>query len=303
MQTLRAQVAMLGSLLAGSLCAGSLEPPAGPTDVSSGMYSTEAICDRLESGAAGSTGAFTEPDAGPASTGCSLNDVMDKAPVVDDTDGAAAGDVLQGKTFWGLRSDGWGKLTGTMGASAPAPVPRTGQTDSYATGDDGDLKKGVAWPDPRFTDNGDGSVTDNLTGLVWLGDPYCANDYSDWSTALDWVAELNTSGTMNTENCGDTSNDGSHQTDWRLPNVRELHSLVDFGVSAPPYLPPDQPFGDFVTTDPDGIQQSYWSSTTHESGTTTQAWYLFLTNGSVLIQAKAITSGFTAVWPVRDGDE
>jgi hypothetical protein len=43
-------------------------------------------------------------------------------------------------------------------------VPKTGQTTAYVAGNDGYLEKGVAWPDPRFTDNGDGTVTDNLTG-------------------------------------------------------------------------------------------------------------------------------------------
>ena len=54
-----------------------------------------------------------------------------------------------------------------------APVPKSGQTSSNATGDDGDLQRGVAWPDPRFTDNGDGTVTDNLTGLIWLKNANC----------------------------------------------------------------------------------------------------------------------------------
>jgi hypothetical protein len=36
--------------------------------------------------------------------------------------------------------------------NGPSQVPKTGQTTSYATGDDGDLEKGVAWPNPRFTD-------------------------------------------------------------------------------------------------------------------------------------------------------
>jgi hypothetical protein len=47
---------------------------------------------------------------------------------------------------------------------APALVFKTGQTTSYRSGDDGDLEKGVTWPNPRFTDNSDGTVTDNLTG-------------------------------------------------------------------------------------------------------------------------------------------
>ena len=50
----------------------------------------------------------------------------------------------------------------------PVMLPKTGQTTSYAAGDDGALQKGVASPNPRFTDNGNGTVTDNLTGLIWL---------------------------------------------------------------------------------------------------------------------------------------
>ena len=49
-----------------------------------------------------------------------------------------------------------------------APVPKTGQTTSYGAGDDGALQKGVAWPTHRFIDNLNGTVTDKLTGLVWM---------------------------------------------------------------------------------------------------------------------------------------
>ena len=55
----------------------------------------------------------------------------------------------------------------------PTPVPKTGQTTSYATGDDGDLERGAALVTPRFTDNLDGTVTDNQTGLIWLKDANC----------------------------------------------------------------------------------------------------------------------------------
>lgn len=54
------------------------------------------------------------------------------------------------------------------GSAATAPVPKTGQTTSFAPRDDGGLEKGVAWPNPRFTDNSNGTITDNLTGLIWL---------------------------------------------------------------------------------------------------------------------------------------
>ena len=46
-------------------------------------------------------------------------------------------------------------------------VLSTGQTEVFAAGDDGDLKMGVSSPKPRFTVNGDGTVTDSLTGLIW----------------------------------------------------------------------------------------------------------------------------------------
>jgi hypothetical protein len=46
-------------------------------------------------------------------------------------------------------------------------VPKTGQTESFATGDDGDLQMCVSWPTPWFIDNGDETVTDKLTGLIW----------------------------------------------------------------------------------------------------------------------------------------
>ena len=63
----------------------------------------------------------------------------------------------------------------------PAPIAKTGQTTSYATGDDGDLQNGVALPAwyPRFTDNGDGTVTDNLTGLMWAKNANMAGHHNE----------------------------------------------------------------------------------------------------------------------------
>ena len=57
--------------------------------------------------------------------------------------------------------------------TAPARVWQTGVTTSYYGGDDGSVQAGVAWPSPRFTDNLDATVTDELTGLMWLKDANC----------------------------------------------------------------------------------------------------------------------------------
>ncbi len=62
--------------------------------------------------------------------------------------------------------------------------PRPVRPLSYDTRDDGALQKGVAWPTPRFTDNGNGTVTDKLTGLIWMKN---ANAFGTktWAEALN----------------------------------------------------------------------------------------------------------------------
>src|SRR5512139_2423823 len=71
-------------------------------------------------------------------------------------------------------------------AETPAiALPRTGQDACFDaegsvvpcvnTGQDGDKRAGAAWPSPRFTDNRDGTVTDNLTRLIWLKDANCTD--------------------------------------------------------------------------------------------------------------------------------
>ena len=76
---------------------------------------------------------------------------------------------------------------------SPAGVPKTGQTTSYATGDDGDLERGVELVTPRFTDNGDGTVADNQTGLIWLKNANCFGQRA-WLmlylTAMDWLTAV-----------------------------------------------------------------------------------------------------------------
>lgn len=142
----------------------------------------------------------------------------------------------------GTLSDGTTILDVPLANCAPpatmALVPRTGQVTSYAAGDDGATQAGIPLPTPRFTDNANGTLTDNLTGLVWLKNANCRQDGgnfpgTNWATALTDVASLNATGTMNGNDCGDTSLGGSHQTDWRLPNVRELSSLFHFGFGGP----------------------------------------------------------------------
>jgi hypothetical protein len=84
----------------------------------------------------------------------------------------------------------------------------------------------------------------------------------------------------------------------RLPNVRELESLVHLGVFDPA-LPNTAGTGKWTEGDPfSGVQAlSYWSSTTI-AATTGQAWGVFMVDGGVSLGWKTVNAG---VWPVRDG--
>ena len=156
-----------------------------------------------------------------------------------------------------------------------APVEKTGQTIYFATGDDGDHEAGVAWPVPRFTDNGDGTVTDNLTGLMWAQDAKLFGTRT-WNNAIADCNGLE----LGQKGC-------KLYSDWRLPNVKELISLVDFGNYNPP-LPSGHPF---INVQP----SYYWSSTTLENFTVS-AWYMFMGHGSLHVNPKTNTY---YVWPVR----
>ena len=175
----------------------------------------------------------------------------------------------------GTLSDGTETIEVAVGnctpvSGPPAPVPQIGQTATASPGDDGALQKGVPLPTPRFTDNANGTVTDNLTGLIWLKNANCPGTTRDWQTALSDVASLNASGTMNGNDCGDTSAAGTHQTDWRLPNIRELSSLVNFAYYNP-CLSNTAGTGQHSENDPfTQVPTGYWAnyfSSTSEGGT------------------------------------
>lgn len=161
-----------------------------------------------------------------------------------------------------------------------APVPKTGQTQSYATGDDGDFQMGVEWPNPRFTDNGDGTVTDNLTDLIWLKFANCFGE-------IVWYDALEACNNLEDGECG--LSDNSSPGDWRLPNIRELNSLVDYNNIAPA-LPSGHPFSDVQS-------REYWSSTTYADHID-DARLVHMHLGDVVNYDKVIS--YHRVWPVRN---
>ncbi|MBI5100897.1 MAG: DUF1566 domain-containing protein [Nitrospirae bacterium] len=182
-------------------------------------------------------------------------------------------------------------IAGISYADFKVGIPKTGETTTNGAGSDGVLKKGVAWPGPRFTAS-NGAVTDNLTGLVWLQDANCyalagginkaAPGSLNWADALTWTNSL-ASGA-----CG--LSDGSAAGDWRLPNINELNSLMDASRSNPA-LPAGHPFT--------GVQaDNYWSSTT-PGAMPGNAMMFHMGYGDVNLDADLSTPRF--VLPVRGG--
>jgi hypothetical protein len=165
-------------------------------------------------------------------------------------------------------------------------LPRTGQTTRYATGDDGDLRMGVAWPEPRFTENGNGTVTDNLTGLIWLKN---ANGFGPQT----WANAISSANSLASGACGLT--DGSHAGDWLLPNVNELESLVNSEQADSSVWLNGQGFTNVQADD------WYWSSSTYYASGIDYAWGVYMRFGGVCFNGKSGSSTGYYVWPVRAG--
>lgn len=196
--------------------------------------------------------------------------------------------------------DLWPIRTGPHGI---ASIQKTGQSKCYdttgseivclGTGQDGEKRSGVEWPSPRFTDNGSGAVTDNLTGLMWTQDNnspgpstcnmdiYGTNDRATtWQNALEFIKCIN-------------KNNYLGHNDWRLPNKKELFSLLDFSN----YNPPLQSGHPFTNSGSQSVM--FRSSTTSTNSYSPGQWVLdfnFFYPGSLF---NAYPSDTYSLWPVR----
>jgi len=221
------------------------------------------------------------------SAGVSLFGVAGSTSVANTgTATATSSDLRHGKTAYVSGA----AVTGAYDpGSAPARVAKTGQTTTYTAGDDGHLGVGAGKVTPRFTKNNNGTVTDNLTGLIWL-------ENADCFSLRNWATALNDANTLASAACG--LSDGSSAGQWRLPSDQELATLVDYAF-VNPAVPNTAGTGQWTAGAPFTSVQSnyYWSSTTY-AGNTTIAWYVSLNDGNVYTVSKASTY---YVWPVRGG--
>jgi hypothetical protein len=161
-------------------------------------------------------------------------------------------------------------------------------------------------PGCRYVDNGNGTVTDTSTQLVWLKDAGC-------SVARTWTNAKNFAAGLNSGECDLT--DGSPAGVWRLPTAEEWFERIatavsaplectDAGAGSPPSVTTNNGLACFSTgTQGSGPQQSafvgvepfaYWSSTEEVASTT--AFAAFLNTGTVSGQNQVLQA---LVWPVR----
>jgi hypothetical protein len=116
------------------------------------------------------------------------------------------------------------------------------------------LVRGAAYGENDFADNGDGTISDRASGLMWTKGDSAAG--MNWQEALAWAQARN------------AANHLGH-SDWRLPNAKELQGIVDYTRS--PDTTASAALSPLFTST--GITNEagkadfpfYWTSTTHES--------------------------------------
>jgi hypothetical protein len=142
------------------------------------------------------------------------------------------------------------------------------------SGQDGEFSVGIKAPSPRFTRLAPEIIEDRLTGLVWSRKGISFEFALRWEEALEHIRELNTKSYLG-------------YRDWRLPNRRELRSLISHGRCRPA-LPEDHPFIQ--------VQQTWYWSSTSSAMYPAYAWAVHLAGGRLFWNRK---DQISMVWPVR----
>ena len=221
-----------------------------------------------------------------------------------------------------------------LGGSMPTVLrrlPASGQTTAYTTGgDDGSSQAGAAL---NYVDNGDGTITDVTTDLVWEkkvlwdGSPDATNLH-DADNCYPWTGNCHTGGAVCSvdSDCGangpcdagdcqtsppnsltifkwveqlNTANFAGHN-DWRIPNVKELLSIVDYGKTGPAVSAAFNAAGCPSATCADMTNPAcsctplsyYWSSTSFLG---INAWYVYYGQGYALQDPKNLSHSVRAV--------
>jgi len=221
------------------------------------------------------------------------------------------------------------KAVGQDVAPLACPVtglPATGQVSCWdfqglpvscaATGHDGETQAGVAL---SYVDNGDGTITDQNTDLMWEKKSYDSSLH-DWTSTYTWdkadapndiwtwVTKLNnTCANDETVDCtagGDADCTGvggmcgfANHRDWRIPNYKELLSILDLENVEPavdPIFNTNCASGCTVTTCSCTSSSWYWASSSY-AGYAIYAWLVYFKDGQVRFLHKGVNDSVRAV--------
>ncbi len=169
-----------------------------------------------------------------------------------------------------------------------------GEIPCDGTGQDGDWLNDAVIPVPRFMNNNNGTVTDNLTGLVWLQNASCWLNRT-WKGALLAANDLSDIHSSNDHGLSD----GSKKGEWRLPSLRELQSLINY-AHANPAVSNAVGNGKHDTEGDPFLNihiWNYWPSTTFPADSK-NAWFVNFYDGTIGVDSNRSLNYW--VWPVRD---
>jgi len=160
-----------------------------------------------------------------------------------------------------------------------------------------------------YVNCGNGTVTDNRTGLVLLKNANCFGPM-EFSTAFEVVAGLSDLPGSDPDDCG--LSDGSSPGEWRIPSRGEWERMIDdaLGIGGDPDCRPSPPL---ITNDGGGgcwvngpssftgiVADRYWSSTSW-SGDVTQVYFVHLFDTLPRFDVGFRTAALNYLWPVRGG--
>lgn len=179
--------------------------------------------------------------------------------------------AVPGVTRFYLGVSGDQPLSPGKTASFRGEIPVSGQAVSYLAGDDGDHRAGSGFCWQTFVSEGALLVRDRNTGLVWAADGNAAGCHNGstalWNAAVDWCRTLDFGGF----------------DDWRLPNQKELQTIVHYGEQYPAVA---------EAVFPNTKSDLYWSSTTYSPASTTFAFGIDFRSGSSQVGTKASDSRY-----------
>ena len=141
------------------------------------------------------------------------------------------------------------------------------------SGQDGEYRPGLPWPEPRFVMHNEDIVRDRATKLFWTADASLFPYPLTWQEGFEAIDEMN-----RVKQFG--------RDDWRLPNRREMRSLISHGARKPA-LQNDHPFKNVFLG-------WYWTSTTAAKAPR-YAWYVNMEGGRMFYGRK---DSYYLIWPV-----